>query len=109
LTYTAWDALPAMRKLGKLVAELAAAFYRDEGRRVKLKLSQRSAHPQLAVRYAFKIAAYAEFRQDWAAALKYYHSAYSSLQDVPLLKGPRRYQNILEVRTTHDAMRGSIG
>lgn len=47
-------------------------------------------------RVVTQIAAYAEFRQDWAAALKYYRSAYSSLQDLPLTKDARRFQHIAE-------------
>ena len=46
--------------------------------------------------WCLQIAAYAEFRQDWAAALKYYRSAYSSLQDLSLAKDARRFQHIAE-------------
>jgi hypothetical protein len=41
LTYTAWDAGASLRKLGQLVNELAVAFYRDEGRRVKVRCCSR--------------------------------------------------------------------
>lgn len=44
LTYTAWDAGASLRKLSQLVNELAAAFYRDEGRRVKVRSCSRFAH-----------------------------------------------------------------
>jgi hypothetical protein len=51
---------------------------------------------ELSRRVVIQIAAYAEFRQDWAAAIKYYRSAYSSLQDLPLAKDARRFQHIAQ-------------
>lgn len=44
LTYPAWDPGASLRKLGQLVSELAVAFYRDEGRRVKVRACSRFAH-----------------------------------------------------------------
>ncbi|KAK3279876.1 hypothetical protein CYMTET_12260, partial [Cymbomonas tetramitiformis] len=83
ITYSSADSLMSIRRLGKLLHELAVTFYREEGRRIKARLHQRSGLSQeLSVRYCFKIAVYAEFRQDWAAALKYYHAAYAHLQEL---------------------------
>jgi hypothetical protein len=65
------------------MGELATTFYREEGRRVKLRIEKKTySSLELSVRYNFKVAVYAEFRRDWVAALKFYETAYSLLQEV---------------------------
>lgn len=44
-----------------------------------------------------QIGAYAEFRQDWASALKYYGEAYKCLQEVPRGKEPYQLQRLAEI------------
>lgn len=73
----------SLARLGSIMGELATTFYREEGRRVKLRVEKKSySSLELSVRYNFKIAVYAEFRRDWVAALKFYETAYSLLQEV---------------------------
>ncbi|CAH2043004.1 unnamed protein product, partial [Thlaspi arvense] len=64
-------------------AELALAYYREEGRRIKSRIEKKSSHSlDLNVRYCFKVAVYAEFRRDWGEALKFYEDAYHSLHEM---------------------------
>jgi hypothetical protein len=73
----------SMARLGSIMGELATTFYREEGRRVKLRIEKKTySSLELSVRYNFKVAVYAEFRRDWVAALKFYETAYSLLQEV---------------------------
>ena len=70
-------------RLGMLASELAAAYYREQGVRCAQKLGAKPAASAAAVRACFKAAAYAEFRQDWAQALRYYRAAYELLVGLP--------------------------
>ncbi|KAJ7556794.1 hypothetical protein O6H91_05G099000 [Diphasiastrum complanatum] len=73
----------SLSRLGSVLGELSTNFYREEGRRVKLRIDKRSySSLDLSVRYNFKVAVYAEFRRDWVAALKFYETAYTQLQEV---------------------------
>ncbi|CAN6453989.1 unnamed protein product [Victoria cruziana] len=70
-------------RLGNLFAELAAAYYREEGRRIKIRIEKKNfVFAELHVRYYFKAAVYAEFRRDWAEALKFYEDAYFALHEM---------------------------
>ncbi|KAL3675158.1 hypothetical protein R1sor_025106 [Riccia sorocarpa] len=73
----------SLLRLGSVMGELASMYYRDEGRRVKLRIEKKAySSLELSVRYNFKVAVYAEFRRDWVTALKFYETAYSLLQEV---------------------------
>ncbi|KAI3450924.1 hypothetical protein Pfo_007589 [Paulownia fortunei] len=64
-------------------ADLANTYYRDEGRRIKVRLEKKSfSSMELNVRYCFKVAVYAEFRRDWPEALKLYEDAYHALREM---------------------------
>ncbi|CAM6085659.1 unnamed protein product [Calypogeia fissa] len=73
----------SLSRLGSVMGELANIYYRDEGRRVKLRLEKKTySSVELSVRYNFKVAVFAEFRRDWVTALKFYETAYSLLLEV---------------------------
>ncbi|MFS7969740.1 hypothetical protein Hanom_Chr09g00812701 [Helianthus anomalus] len=70
-------------RLGNIFGELAVTFYRDEGRKVKTRLEKKSyGSIEFNVRYCFKVAIYAEFRRDWAEALRMYEDGYHALREV---------------------------
>mmetsp|Transcript_8771 Transcript_8771/g.25258 ORF Transcript_8771/g.25258 Transcript_8771/m.25258 type:complete len:1217 (+) Transcript_8771:327-3977(+) len=74
------------KKLGRVIVEQTGQFYADEVRRVLYKASERAkiaTGPMYAfhIRAAFKAAAFSEFRQDWATAVKQYQSAYAFCQE----------------------------
>ncbi|KAL0417402.1 UNVERIFIED_CONTAM: hypothetical protein Sradi_1153700 [Sesamum radiatum] len=83
------------------VADLANAYYRDEGRRIKVRLEKRSfSSMELNVRYCFKVAVYAEFRRDWLEALKLYEDAYHALREmVGMSTKTPPIQRIVEIKT----------
>ncbi|PIN18622.1 hypothetical protein CDL12_08701 [Handroanthus impetiginosus] len=73
----------SLSRLGTAFADLANAYYRDEGRRVKVRLEKKSfSSMELNVRYCFKVAIYAEFRRDWLEALKFYEDSYHALREM---------------------------
>ncbi|XP_024006692.1 trafficking protein particle complex subunit 11 [Eutrema salsugineum] len=73
----------SLSRIASAFAELALAYYREEGRRIKSRIEKRSSHSlDLNVRYCFKVAVYAEFRRDWGEALKFYEDAYHSLHEM---------------------------
>eukprot|EP01102_Stenamoeba_stenopodia_P018996 TRINITY_DN7057_c0_g1_i1.p1 TRINITY_DN7057_c0_g1~~TRINITY_DN7057_c0_g1_i1.p1 ORF type:complete len:1102 (-),score=294.74 TRINITY_DN7057_c0_g1_i1:121-3426(-) len=78
------DVKGSVKRLEKVLNELASAYYREEARRLKKvkDLANRKTQPQLFVRLNFKIAFFAEFRQDSKTSLKYYQKAYIGLRDV---------------------------
>ncbi|KAF3789067.1 Trafficking protein particle complex subunit 11 [Nymphaea thermarum] len=70
-------------RLGNLFAELAIAYYREEGRRIKIRIEKKNFNfAESHVRYCFKAAVYAEFRRDWAEALRFYEDAYFALHEM---------------------------
>ncbi|PNW70671.1 hypothetical protein CHLRE_17g729700v5 [Chlamydomonas reinhardtii] len=81
-------------RLGKLVLELCTAYYSRLSRHVADKAAQRRAAlngplpPELAARTAFKLAVYAEFRQDWATAVAHYREAYAGCLAVQVVAAP---------------------
>ncbi|XP_010466357.1 PREDICTED: trafficking protein particle complex subunit 11-like isoform X1 [Camelina sativa] len=73
----------SLSRIASAFAELALAYYKEEGRRIKSRVERRSSNsPDLNVRYCFKVAVYAEFRRDWGEALKFYEDAYHSLHEM---------------------------
>ncbi|KAJ8763871.1 hypothetical protein K2173_003653 [Erythroxylum novogranatense] len=73
----------SLSRLGTVFAELATTYYRDEGRRIKTRVEKKNFNsPELHVRYCFKVAVYAEFRRDWAEALRFYEDAYHTLREM---------------------------
>ncbi|KFK28257.1 hypothetical protein AALP_AA8G493200 [Arabis alpina] len=73
----------SLSRIASAFAELALAYYREEGRRIKSRIEKRSSTSlDLNVRYCFKVAVYAEFRRDWGEALKFYEDAYHSLHEM---------------------------
>ncbi|XP_054821868.1 uncharacterized protein LOC129320434 isoform X1 [Prosopis cineraria] len=70
-------------RLANTFAELASTYYSDEGKRIRLRIERKSVSPvELIIRYCFKVAVYAEFRNDWVEALKYYEEAYHTLREI---------------------------
>ncbi|KAF5791128.1 putative trafficking protein particle complex subunit 11 [Helianthus annuus] len=73
----------SLNRLGNIFGELAVTFYRDEGRKVKTRLEKKSyGSIEFNVRYCFKVAIYAEFRRDWAEALRMYEDGYHALREM---------------------------
>ncbi|KAK6922486.1 Trafficking protein particle complex subunit 11 [Dillenia turbinata] len=73
----------SLERLGSTFAELANAYYRDEGRRIKARIEKKSfSSIELYIRYCFKVAVYAEFRRDWVEALRYYEDGYHGLREM---------------------------
>ncbi|KAK4440413.1 Trafficking protein particle complex subunit [Sesamum alatum] len=91
----------SLNRLRTAVADLANAYYRDEGRRIKVRLEKRSfSSSELNVRYCFKVAVYAEFRRDWLEALKLYEDAYHALREmVGMSTKMPPIQRIVEIKT----------
>ncbi|GIM12975.1 hypothetical protein Vretimale_16160, partial [Volvox reticuliferus] len=75
----------ALARLGKLVLELCTAYYSRLSKHVADKAAARRSTlggplpPELAARTAFKLAVYAEFRQDWATAVAHYRETYGAI------------------------------
>ncbi|KAG6552262.1 hypothetical protein Mapa_006112 [Marchantia paleacea] len=83
ITHDPGELKRSLLRLGSIMGELASMYYRDEGRRVKLRIEKKTySSIELSVRYNFKVAVYAEFRRDWVTALKFYETSYSLLQEV---------------------------
>ncbi|CAI9110430.1 OLC1v1010446C1 [Oldenlandia corymbosa var. corymbosa] len=84
--FTTNDPLELEQSLNRLrssLAELANAYYRDEGRRIKSRLERKNLNSiELHIRCCFKVAVYAEFRRDWAEGLKFYEEAYLSAREM---------------------------
>jgi len=80
------EADSSLRKLGRAILEQAGQFYSEEVRRVLSKAAERAKVATTPVysynlRACFKAAAYSEFRQDWANALKHYQTAFVHCQE----------------------------
>lgn len=73
----------SLNRLGSTFAELANTYYRDEGRRIRTRIERKSfSSTELNIRYCFKVAVYAEFRRDWAEALRFYEDSYHILREM---------------------------
>ncbi|GLC48572.1 hypothetical protein PLESTB_000112500 [Pleodorina starrii] len=85
----------ALARLGKLVLELCTAYYSRLSKHVADKAAARRSTlggplpPELAARTAFKLAVYAEFRQDWATAVAHYRESYAAILNVQIGLPPR--------------------
>ncbi|KAK9807487.1 hypothetical protein WJX72_000478 [[Myrmecia] bisecta] len=88
----------SLKRLGRILYEQAGLFYLDESRRLlSLHSERRAASPDLNCRMAFKAAALAEFRADWATAVKTYQTAYAEVQKLPYGGVPLPLQRWYEV------------
>ena len=72
------DLKVSLKKLAKVVYEAAWGYYLNKVNQVKSKLQNTGpgGYEALHVRYWFKMGVYAEFVQDWEAALKAIRTAY---------------------------------
>ena len=96
---------PSLHRLCLALQEASQAYYKAEGVRAATKANLRVAS-ETAVRTAFKAAVYAEFRQDWTAALQLYKLAYQLLVDAPGPTGEGRrwqrwYERLLVAERVH--------
>nr|XP_043615087.1 trafficking protein particle complex subunit 11 [Erigeron canadensis] len=79
----AFELNQSLNRLGSIFSELAVTFYRDEGRRIKMRLEKKNyGGIEFNVRYCFKVAIYAEFRRDWVEALRMYEDGYHALREM---------------------------
>ncbi|CAM8986690.1 unnamed protein product [Rhodiola kirilowii] len=73
----------SLNRLAIIFAELATIYYRDEGRRVRTRIERKGyGSVEINIRYYFKVSVYAEFRRDWAEALRSYEDAYHTLREM---------------------------
>ncbi|KAJ3694689.1 hypothetical protein LUZ60_000066 [Juncus effusus] len=73
----------SLNRVASLFAELCLTYYKEEGRRIRSGIEKKSSpFPELNIRYCFKVAIYAEFRRDWAEALKFYEEGYRVLHEM---------------------------
>ncbi|XP_064965845.1 uncharacterized protein LOC135585125 isoform X4 [Musa acuminata AAA Group] len=73
----------SLTRLASIFAELCNTYYREEGRRIRTRIEKRTFNSvELNIRYCFKVAVYAEFRRDWAEALRFYEEAYRALREM---------------------------
>ncbi|PRQ47168.1 putative Foie gras liver health family 1 [Rosa chinensis] len=101
----------SLHRLGTVFAELAGMYYRDEGRRIKLRIERKSSGPtDLNIRYSFKVAVYAEFRRDWVEALRFYEDAYHMLREVIPGVSTRlsAIQRLVEIKTVAEQLHFKI-
>jgi len=79
---TAFSREVAWNKAARVAQELAVKHYEGECERMTTLAIDPHCPPALKTRYAFKAGAYAEFRQDWANAVRRYRIAYDALPEV---------------------------
>lgn len=73
----------SLNRLAEIFAELCTTYYREEGRRIKNRIEKKSFNSvELNIHYCFKVAIFAEFRRDWAEALRFYEDAYRLLREM---------------------------
>ncbi|XP_020110567.1 trafficking protein particle complex subunit 11 isoform X2 [Ananas comosus] len=73
----------SLNRLASLFSELCMTYYREEGRRIRIRVEKKTfTSTELNIRYCFKVAVYAEFRKDWAEALRYYEDGYRALREM---------------------------
>ncbi|XP_068648331.1 uncharacterized protein [Aristolochia californica] len=73
----------SLNRLATVFSELSHAYYREEGRRIRTRIEKKNFNfIELYVRYCFKVAVYAEFRRDWAEALRFYEEGYNALREM---------------------------
>uniref|UniRef100_A0A2N9ILL2 Trafficking protein particle complex subunit 11 domain-containing protein n=1 Tax=Fagus sylvatica TaxID=28930 RepID=A0A2N9ILL2_FAGSY len=104
----------ALHRLGSAFAELANLYYRDEGRRIKLRLEKKTFNSssiiELNIRYCFKVIVLCqEFRRDWAEALRFYDDAYHTLrQMIGTSKRLPAIQRLVEIKTVAEQLHFKI-
>lgn len=84
-------------RAAKTASELAVKNYEGECERVTTLAMESACPPGLRVRYAFKAGVYAEFRQDWATAVRRYRLAYQSIPDATSDMSPQDVAETLDV------------
>eukprot|EP00884_Botryococcus_braunii_P005388 jgi/Botrbrau1/14850/Bobra.0326s0004.1 len=94
-----------LKRLGRALYEAAGSFYLDDARRrLAIQGERRQTPPALAARSAFKAAALAEFRVDWATAVKTYQTAYAEVAKVGLLTASLPYQSWYELTSVAEQL-----
>ncbi|CAJ1942175.1 unnamed protein product [Sphenostylis stenocarpa] len=100
----------SLHRMASTFSELAVAYYREEGRRVKQRIEKKNVNSvELIVRYCFKVAVYAEFRSDWPEALKFYEEAYHTLREiVGVTTRLPAVQRLVEIKTIAEQLHFKI-
>ncbi|KAI4327874.1 hypothetical protein L6164_020285 [Bauhinia variegata] len=100
----------SLSRLASTFAELASTYYKDEGKRIKLRIEKKSVSSvELIVRYCFKVAVYAEFRSDWVEALKFYEEAYHTLREIVGVSNRLpAVQRLVEIKTIAEQLHFKI-
>ncbi|KAK7346263.1 hypothetical protein VNO80_20778 [Phaseolus coccineus] len=100
----------SLHRLASTFSELAVAYYREEGRRIKQRIEKKTVNSvELIVRYCFKVAVYAEFRSDWTEALKFYEEAYHTLREiVGVTTRLPAVQRLVEIKTISEHLHFKI-
>ncbi|KAA8532099.1 hypothetical protein F0562_006759 [Nyssa sinensis] len=106
----ALDLQQSLNRMGNTFAELANTYYRDEGRRIKMRLERKSfSSIELNIRYCFKVAVYAEFRRDWVEALRLYEDAYHVLREmIGTATRLPAIQRLVEIKTVAEQLHFKI-
>ncbi|PKA60386.1 hypothetical protein AXF42_Ash008446 [Apostasia shenzhenica] len=114
----------SLKRLAGLFAELCNTYYRDEGRRIKIRMERKNVgHAELIIRYCYKarsfcfslfvppfsfecqVAAYAEFRRDWIEALRYYEDAYNTnLEIIGITRRLPAMQRLTEIKAVAEQL-----
>lgn len=96
----------SLKRLGSIFGELSNTYYREEGRKIKIRIEKKNFNSiELNVRYNFKVAVYAEFRRDWVEALKFYESAYAALHEI--INTPAEFlpiQRLVEIKVVAEQL-----
>ncbi|KAK7360369.1 hypothetical protein VNO77_02357 [Canavalia gladiata] len=100
----------SLGRLANIFSELAAAYYKEEGRRIKQRIEKKNVGSvELIVRYCFKVAVYAEFRTEWAEALKFYEEAYHTMREiVGVTTRLPAVQRLLEIKSISEQLHFKI-
>lgn len=96
----------SLKRLGSIFGELSNTYYKEEGRRIKLRIEKKNFNSiELNVRYNFKVSVYAEFRRDWVEALKFYETAYAVLHEI--INTPAEFlpiQRLVEIKVVAEQL-----
>ncbi|KAK7846233.1 trafficking protein particle complex subunit 11 [Quercus suber] len=86
----------SLQRLGSVLAELANLYYRDEGRRIKLRIEKKTFSSP-------------EFRRDWGEALRFYDEAYHILrQMIGTSKRLPAIQRLVEIKIVAEQLNFKI-
>uniref|UniRef100_A0A1D1ZC40 Trafficking protein particle complex subunit 11 n=1 Tax=Anthurium amnicola TaxID=1678845 RepID=A0A1D1ZC40_9ARAE len=96
----------SLHRLASMFAELSNTYYREEGRRIKTRIEKKNfSSVELQIRYCFKVAVFAEFRRDWAEALRFYDDAYRALHEmIGISTRLPPIQCLVEIRTVAEQL-----